>query len=81
MKERTPYKWMVWINKTFHSRRRTSSYVTFASEDETQGVLTFESVKSLSVTIQVKAVEQYFIVVLFKIMLCKVVRTFGGICR
>ena len=38
-------------------------------------VLTFESVdKILSVTIQLKAAEQYFPVVLF-IMLCKVVLT------
>ena len=41
--------------------------------------LTFESVgEILSVTIQMKATEQYFPVVLF-IMLCKVVRTFESV--
>ena len=42
-------------------------------------VLTFESVdKILSVTIQMKAAEQYFPVVLF-IMLCKMVLTLLGL--
>ena len=41
-------------------------------------VLTLESMKSLSVTIQMKATEQYFPVILF-IMLYKMVLTFESV--
>ena len=43
-------------------------------------VLTFEWIKPLNVTIQTKATEQYFPVVLF-IMLCNVVLTFESVDR
>ena len=43
-------------------------------------VLTFKSVDEILVTIQTKATEQYFHVVL-SIMLYKVVLTYSGKCR
>ena len=43
-------------------------------------VLTFERLKPLNVTIQMKATEQYFPVVLF-IMLCNVLLTFESVDR